>query len=171
MCMKINELSSNPRSETGVGMQAKDRAGFVPRPLQPSGGGLGGRHSALHCCFSGDRVQLYASRQRTKSRAGNHRSKKDVKNEGRTDYVFENKEVDDNLSFAKDPISARFHAISHRNTGIWWEPAAWLFLFEHSGTNSALQDVVRKSRYGQHGQDARDSAGETSTLCSWNHVN
>jgi len=44
--------------------------------------------------------------------------KKDVKNEGRSDYVYENKDTGDNLSGTKDGISTLLNAILHRNTCI-----------------------------------------------------
>ncbi|HXW13583.1 MAG TPA: hypothetical protein VEN79_03655, partial [Terriglobia bacterium] len=44
--------------------------------------------------------------------------KKDVKNEGRSDYVYENKDTDDNFTDIKDDISMQLHAILQRNTRI-----------------------------------------------------
>jgi hypothetical protein len=64
--------------------------------------------------------------------------KKDVKNEGRSDYVHENKVTDDNLSVTKDAISGRFHAILHRNTFNLQKPSAFLPLFARWGTNPSL---------------------------------
>ena len=43
-------------------------------------------------------------------------NKKDVKNEGRTDYVYENKWQYDNLSGTKDFISTQSYVILHRKT-------------------------------------------------------
>jgi hypothetical protein len=51
------------------------------------------------------------------SRGWNPR-KKDVKNEGRTDYVYENKWPYDNLPDTKVAISARLDGILHGNTRI-----------------------------------------------------
>ena len=39
--------------------------------------------------------------------------KKDVKNEGRTDYVHENKDTGDGLSGTKDAFSTELHIILH----------------------------------------------------------
>jgi len=66
---------------------------------------------------------------------------KDVKNAGRSGNVYENKGPDDNMPDAKDDISARLHAILHRNTGILKEPSALLPLFERCGTNLSLRNV------------------------------
>ena len=44
--------------------------------------------------------------------------KKDVKNEGRTDYVHENKGPYDKVSGRKDAISTLLNAILHRNACI-----------------------------------------------------
>jgi hypothetical protein len=55
---------------------------------------------------------------------------KDVKNEGRSGNVYENKGRGDNLADAKDDISARLHAILHRNRRILQEPSSLLLLFE-----------------------------------------
>ncbi|HXW16031.1 MAG TPA: hypothetical protein VEN79_16105 [Terriglobia bacterium] len=52
------------------------------------------------------------------------RQKKDVKNEGRSDYVYENKDTGDNLSGTKDGISTLLNAILHRNTRILQKPSA-----------------------------------------------
>ena len=51
--------------------------------------------------------------------------KKDVKNEGRSDYVYENKDTDDNFTATKDGISMQLHAILHRNTRILEELSAF----------------------------------------------
>ena len=56
--------------------------------------------------------------------------KKDVKNEGRSDYVYENKDTDDNFTDAKHHISTQLHAILQRNTRILQEPTTLLRLFE-----------------------------------------
>ena len=55
MCMKRKELSSNRRSKTEMGRAPKIALVLSSRPPQPSGGGLGGRNSALHRCWSGTR--------------------------------------------------------------------------------------------------------------------
>jgi len=51
------------------------------------------------------------SRQRARSRTEEPTAKKDVNNEGRTDYVHENKGSDDNVSGTKPSISAKLHGI------------------------------------------------------------
>ena len=77
----------------------KQRWGVVPKtalvlssqPFRPSGGGLGGRNSALHRCRSGDSGTTHASRQRTKSRAGEREQQKMLKMKERSGDVHENK--------------------------------------------------------------------------------
>ena len=53
---------------------------------------------------------------------GVRRSKKDVKSEGRSDYVFENKDAHANLSITKGAVSTRLHVILHRNTRLLQKP-------------------------------------------------
>jgi hypothetical protein len=50
---------------------------------------------------------------------------KDVKNEDRSGNVYENKGSSDNLPDTKDDISARLHAILHRETRILPKPSAF----------------------------------------------
>jgi len=54
---------------------------------------------------SSDVGEAKSSRWKRKICVG-EREKKDVKNEGRTDYVYENKDTDDNFTDTKDGISA-----------------------------------------------------------------
>ena len=56
--------------------------------------------------------------------------KKDVKNEGRTDYVHENKGPYDKVSGRKDAISTLLNAILHRNACILHKYSALSLLFE-----------------------------------------
>jgi len=57
---------------------------------------------------------------------------KDVKYEGRSGNVYENKGPYDSLPDKKDDISARLHAILHQNTRIFAEPSALLPVFERN---------------------------------------
>ena len=66
---------------------------------------------------------------------------KDVKNEGRSGNVNENKGPCDNLPDRKDDISAWLHAILHKNARIFQETSPLLSLFGHSGANLLLQNV------------------------------
>jgi hypothetical protein len=61
-----------------------------------------------------------------KDRQGTPSTHKDVKNEGRSGNVYENKESRDNLPDTKDDICARLHAILHKITLILQEPSAHL---------------------------------------------
>ena len=78
---------------------------------------------------------IYASRRRAK--------KKDVTNEGRSDYVIEIKGTDDNLSGTKDGISTRLHAILQRNTRILQKPSPLLLIFKSWGTYLASKRRTR----------------------------
>ena len=60
-------------------------------------------------------------RGRRKNRAGGACTLKDVKNEGRSGNVYENKGPDDNLPDTKDDICAGLHALLHKNTRIYPE--------------------------------------------------
>jgi hypothetical protein len=79
--------------------------------------------------------------RRAKSRTGDLASLKDVKNEGRSGNVYENKGTTDDLPDTKDDISAWLDAILHGNTRILQKPSALLPLFERFGTNSLLQNA------------------------------
>ena len=66
---------------------------------------------------------------------------KDVKYEGRSGNVYENKGPSDNLPDTKDDICAWLDAILQKKVGILGEMAPFLSQVEHSGTNLALQNV------------------------------
>ena len=53
-------------------------------------------------------------------------SLKDVKNEGRSGNVYENKGPRDKMSDTKDDISAWLQDILHKNTGVFWQPSLLL---------------------------------------------
>jgi hypothetical protein len=90
----------------------------------------------------GGLAATYASRQRRKSRAWGERAiPKDVKNEGRSGNVYENKGPCDNLPDTENDISARLHAILHKSTPILQKPSAFLSQFERWGTKPSLQNV------------------------------
>ena len=91
MCMKTNNLSSNRRSNTGVAAHADDRSAFDPSAILTVGGGLGGRHSGVARLPVGGLATTHAPRQRTKSRAESFEQLRDVKNEGTSGDVYENK--------------------------------------------------------------------------------
>jgi len=74
---------------------------------------------------------------------------KDVKNEGRSGNVYENKGQDDKLPDTKDDICAWLHAILHINTLILQKPWAILLFIACWGTNFSLQNVeTRESQSG-----------------------
>ncbi len=65
-----------------------------------------------------------------KSSWGNPSTHKDVRNEGRSGNVYENKGTADNLPETKDDICAWLEGILHKITRILQEPSAFLPLFE-----------------------------------------
>jgi hypothetical protein len=159
MCMKINELSSYPRSNIGVEAGARDRSGFVPSAaptIQPRA-----RRAQLGAAplLVGRIRNNHLSRQRTKSHDGKRALLKDVKNEGRSGNVYENKGPCDNLPDTKDDISARLHATLHKITRILQEPSAHLSLFERWRTNRLLQNVGNRK--------ARDLTGFPMQITRW----
>jgi hypothetical protein len=135
--MKIKEVSSNRRSKAGA--SAQDRSGFVSTAAPTMQRRLGWRSSALHRCWPWDLQQSMRRKQRSVSRARANSTHKDVKYEGRSGNVYENKGPEDNLPDTKDDISARLHAILRKSTRILQKPPAFLPLFEPCGTNPALQ--------------------------------
>ncbi len=66
---------------------------------------------------------------------------KDVKNEGTSGDVHENKGPDDNLPNTKDDICAWLHVILLKNAYILPQPSARLQEFERWTRNRSLQDV------------------------------
>jgi hypothetical protein len=122
--------------------RAQKAAGVLSiRPLQPFGGGLRGGNSALHHRRLGDRQQPKRRGGGEKSRGGERATQKDVKNEGRSDYIYENKDADDNLPDPKDDISTQLHDILQRSTRILQKRSAFLSLFEGWGTYPSLPNV------------------------------
>ena len=73
------------------------------------------------------------------SRGVSRSAQKDVKSEGRSGNVYENKGPRDNLPDAKDDICAGLHVILHKNACILWELTPLLPLFEPWITNRSLQ--------------------------------
>ena len=146
MCMKINELSSNRRSKTEMGACAQDRSGFVPSAASTIRRRARRAQLGVAPLPVGGLATTHASRQRRKSRAGRTRAPiKMLKMKDRSGNVYENKGPGDNLPDTKDDISARLHAILHRNTRILQKPSALLPLFERWGTNPSLQNVETRA--------------------------
>ena len=100
-----------------------------------------GATRALHRRWSGDSQQPTCRGRGRKVARGARAPLKDVKNEGRSGNVYENKGPCDNLPDTKDDISARLHAILHKNTRILQKPSALLSQFERWRTNRSLQNV------------------------------
>jgi hypothetical protein len=146
MCMKINELSSIRRSSTPM---VPRNAAWVPFrwPRQSFGErGLDGT-SVWRGCRRGFRNNS-TSRRRAKRPPGGAVPPKDVKNEGRSGNVYENKGPYDNFPDTKDDISARLNAILQKITRILQEPSAYLRLFECWRANRMLQNVgTREARH------------------------
>ena len=89
---------------------------------------------------AGESQSLKAERQKVAQ--GARALKKDVKNEGRSDYVYENKDTDDNFPDTKDE---HFYTIARhftRNTRILQKPSALLSIFERWRTNPSLRKVI-----------------------------
>jgi hypothetical protein len=76
-----------------------------------------------------------------KSPSGEQTTLKDVKYEGRSGNVYENKGPNDNLPDKKDDICAWSHGILHKNTRISRELSAFLRLLEHWKTNPLQRNV------------------------------
>jgi len=64
------------------------------------------------------------------SRSGSRVHPKDVKYEGRSGNLYENKGPCDNLPDTNGDICARLHAILHKNARIFQKPWAFLRFFE-----------------------------------------
>ncbi len=133
------ELNSNRRSKAQIGGSAEQRFGSSPLTHQPSCLGLEWSNSAWRWCWLGTRNN-HASRWRANRPPGGAITTKDVKNEGTSGDVHENKRTNDNLPDRKDDFSAWSHAILHKNTRTLYQPTAHLPLFEPWGTHLALQN-------------------------------
>ncbi len=122
MCMKINELSSYPKSNIGVEAGAGDGSGFVPsaaRTIQPRARRA---QPGLVLRRVEDSEQPKRRGRGRKVTQGESSTLKDVKNDGRSGNVYENKGPSDNLPDTKDDISARLDAILHKITRILQKP-------------------------------------------------
>ena len=71
---------------------------------------------------------------------------KDVKNEGRSGNVYENKGPDDKLPGTKNDTSTQLHDVCTEDTRIVHKPSAFLSLFERWGTNPSLQHIEARVR-------------------------
>ena len=145
MCMKINNVSSRPKSNIGVEASARDRSRFVPSTaptIQP-------RARRAQPGLVPRRVEdSQQSKRRGKGRKvtrGELSTLKDVKNEGRSGNVYENKGLSDNLPDTKDDICARLHAILQRNARILQKSSALLPLFELCRMSRSLQNLETRS--------------------------
>jgi hypothetical protein len=138
MYMKINEVSSNRWSKTEMGGPQRPLwfypLGRLNYPVEGQGAQLG-----VAPLLVGDWRQPIRRNRGGKVARGERATPKDVKNEGRSGDVYENKGPDDNLPDTDDDISARLHAILRKSTHILQKPPALLPLFEPWGTNPSLQ--------------------------------
>jgi hypothetical protein len=131
MYMKINGVSSIRRSKTELGAGTQDRSGSIPHRVNYL---VEGRTTATRSYTAGREVATtQAFRQRTRSRTGEARNHKDVKNEGRSGNVYESKGPWDTLPDTKGDICARLHAVLQKSTRISQKPAAHLPLLERLG--------------------------------------
>jgi len=81
-----------------------------------------------------------------KSRGGGPAPEKDVKNEGRSGNVYENKGPSDTLPDTKGDICARLHVILHGDTRILQKSPALVSQFERSRTHRSLQNEETRVR-------------------------
>ena len=97
--MKRNGLSSIRRSKTKMGACAQDRSGFVPSAASAiRWRARRAQLSVARLLVGGLATTLRVEAQSGKVAREERALKKDVKNEGRSDYVYENKDAHDNLS-------------------------------------------------------------------------
>jgi hypothetical protein len=145
MCMKINELSSHLKSNIGVEAGARDRSGFVPSAAPTIQPRARRAQPGLVMRRVEDSQQPKRRGRGRRSARGEPSTLKDVKNEGRSGNVYENKEPCDKLPDTKEDISAWLNVILHKNTGILQEPTALLPLFELWRMNCSLQNLETRS--------------------------
>ena len=125
-----------------------------PRPSQPSGGGLGGRNSALPLCWSG----MHTPRRRgQKSHTGE--CTRDVKNEGTPGDVPENKGQVDNLPDAKTPFLHDCMAFCTEDTSILRKLSAFCRFWRAGERNPLLQntETPRGTPWGAFRQGSKPS--------------
>jgi hypothetical protein len=140
MCMKKMSLA-----QTVVQRQTWERAPEPTPVLSPwapqlFSGGLGGRNSALHRCGSGGSQQPTHRGRRWKSRVGGATKLKDVKNEGTSGDVHENKcpwTICRHKKRRFCPMGTPFYAETH----ILQKPPAFFLLFERCGIKSSLSTI------------------------------
>ena len=140
MYMKINELSSYPRVEYRWRRAPETALDLSPRPLQRSSRGLGGRNPVLYCRGSRTRNNRSVEAEVEKAHGGNPSNPKDVKNEGRSGNVYENKGPYDSLPDIKDDICAWLEAVLHKCTRILQKLSALWSQFELWRMNRPLQN-------------------------------
>ena len=92
---------------------------------------------------SSDGWQVRMSNDRTRSRAGDGAPLKDVKYEGRSGNVYENKGRDDSLPDTEGDISAQLHAILHRSSRILQKPSPFLPRFDPAFLKSLNDPMAR----------------------------
>ena len=112
MCMKINKVSSNPKSNIGVEAGGRDRPGFVPSAAPTIQSRARHAQPGLVMPRVEDSQQPKCRGRGRKVARGESSTLKDVKNEGRSGNVYENKGSYDNLSDTKVghlcPVAPRF---------------------------------------------------------------
>ena len=138
--MIINELSQNRRSKTEMGAGAKHCAGFVPSAAPTFWWRARRAQLGVAPLLVGETDNKPRVEAEGNCRVG-QRTRRDVKNEGTSGDVYENKGQEDNLPDTKGDISAELHGILHRSKRTLWEPSDLLPLFEHWGTNLSLHNV------------------------------
>jgi len=90
--MKIHGLSSNPKSKTGVGGCAQDRHGFVSSTASTARWGARREQLGVAPLPVGGTLNNFRAAWRSAKRpAGGQRAPRDVKNEGTSGDVHENK--------------------------------------------------------------------------------
>jgi len=146
MYMKIKAVSSSCRSKTGMGVYHQDLSGDAPTVALSSGGGLGGRNSGVAPLLRGEQQQPTRRARGRKVARGEPAAPKDVKYEGRSGNVYENKGSNDDLPDRKHDICAWLHAILQESARILRKPSALLSQFARWGTNLSIQNAKNRGR-------------------------
>jgi hypothetical protein len=123
--MKMHALSSNRRSRAEIGCATKIRPGLIRWVSKSSSGGWTGAAQRCTAAGRGDLQRSGTAAEGKNDPGGDPSSLKDVKNEGRSGNVYENKGPCDILPDTKDDICAWLHAILHKITRILQKPTVF----------------------------------------------
>ena len=141
MCMKINKVSSNPKSNIGVEAGGRDRPGFVPSAAPTIQSRARHAQPGLVMPRVEDSQQPKCRGRGRKVARGESSTLKDVKNEGRSGNVYENKGPYDNLPDTKADICARLRPALHKCTRILQKLSALWSQFERWKLNQTVPNL------------------------------